>query len=64
MAYVETVYVATQRAKDTENERKLDICLASAGIEGLVSSMEEIKIEWQFPLPWSVSRALGATCKE
>ena len=21
------------------------------------------KIEWQYPLPWSVSRALGATCK-
>jgi hypothetical protein len=25
--------------------------------------MEQTKIEWQFPLPWSVSRALGATCK-
>ena len=63
MAYVETVFVATQRAKDAMNERKLDICLASVGIEGLISSMEQTKVEWQFPLPWSVSRALGATCK-
>lgn len=63
MAYVETVFVAAQRAKDAAKERNLDICVASAGIEGLISSMEQTKIEWQFPLPWSVSRALGATCK-
>ncbi len=63
MAYVETVFAATRRAKDTGNERKLDICIASVGIEGLISSMEQTKIEWQFPLPWSVSRALGTACK-
>lgn len=63
MAYVETTFITTRRAKDAPNERKLDICIARAGIEGLISSMEQTKIEWQFPLPWSVSRALGATCK-
>jgi len=40
MAYVETVFAAARRAKDAANERKLDICIASAGIEGLISSME------------------------
>lgn len=64
MAYFETVFLTTQRAKDTANERKLDICVASAGIEGLISSMERTQIEWQFPLPWSVSRVMGATCKD
>jgi len=64
MAYAETVYAATRRAKDATNERKLDICIASAGIEGLISSMEQTKIEWQFPLPWSVSRAFGSVCKD
>jgi hypothetical protein len=64
MAYFETVFLTAQRAKDTANERKLDICVASAGIEGLISSMERTQIEWQFPLPWSVSRVLGATCKD
>jgi hypothetical protein len=63
MAYVETVFAATRRAKDAANERKLNICIASAGIEGLLSSMEQTKIEWQYPLPWSASRALGTTCK-
>ena len=63
MAYLETVYAATRRAKDAANERKLDICIASVGIEGLISSMEQTKIEWQFPLPWSVSRAFGSACK-
>jgi len=63
MAYAETVYAATRRAKDAANERKLDICIASVGIEGLISSMEQTKIEWQFPLPWSVSRAFGSACK-
>ena len=64
MAYAETVFETTRRRKDAANERKLDICIASAGIEGLISSMEQTRIEWQFPLPWSVSRAMGATCKE
>lgn len=66
MAYVETVYAVTERTDDPRsapNLRKLDICLASAGIEGLMSSMEQTKVEWQFPMPWSVSRALGATCQ-
>jgi hypothetical protein len=64
MAYVETLFAGSQRAKDTANERKLDTCIARAGIEGLIASLEKTSIEWQFPLPWSVSRALGATCKK
>ena len=64
MAYFETVFFSAQRAKDAANERKLDICVASAGIEGLISSMERTQVEWQFPMPWTVSRVLGATCKE
>jgi len=63
MAYVETAFAASQRAKDTANEPKLDTCIARAGIEALISSMEQTKIEWQYPLPWSVSQALGAMCK-
>jgi hypothetical protein len=63
MAYVETFFAGSQRAKDTANERMLDNCIATVGIEGLISSMEQAKIEWQYPLPWSVSRALGAACK-
>lgn len=63
MAYVETFFAGSQRAKDTANERKLDTCIARVGIEGLISSMEQTKVESQHPLPWSVSRALGATCK-
>jgi hypothetical protein len=63
MAYVETFFAGYQRVKDTENERKLDICIARVGIEGLISAMEQTKIEWQYALPWSVSRALGTACK-
>lgn len=63
MAYVETFFAGSERVNDTANVRKLGICIAKAGIEGLISSMEQTKVEWQYPLPWSVSRALGATCK-
>jgi len=63
MAYTETAFAMNQRMKDSAAERDLDICIASAGIEGLISSMEQTSIEWQYPLPWSVSRAVGATCK-
>lgn len=64
MAYVETFFTGSQRAKDTANERKLDTCIAKVGIEGLISSMEQTSIEWHYPLPWSVSRALGAACRK
>ena len=64
MAYVETSFAGSQRAKDTENERKLDTCIARVGIEGLITSLERTSMEWQYPLPWSVSRALGAACKK
>jgi hypothetical protein len=63
MAYTETAFAALQRAKDSDEERDLDICIASVGIEGLIGSMEETSIEWQYPLPWSAARALGASCK-
>jgi hypothetical protein len=64
MAYVETFFAGSQRAKDTENERKLDTCIARVGIEGLIDSLERTNMEWQYPLPWSVSRALGVACKK
>jgi len=38
--------------------------VARVGIEGLITSLERTSMEWQYPLPWSVSRALGAACKK
>ena len=50
-------------AGDGGGENGGSVNWASAGIEGLISSMEQTTVEWQFPLPWSVSRAVGMTCK-
>lgn len=62
MAYTETSFEMARISKDTHRQHRLTRCIASAGIEAFLASMEQITIWWDAPLPWSVSRALGKTC--
>lgn len=63
MGYIETVYEAGRSMKRHDDLRHLDICLGHQGIEGVPDALEMIEMEWQYPLPWSVSRALGKACR-
>jgi hypothetical protein len=53
MAYVETIVDIIRRSKDPNRDRQLvhlDVCIATRGIEGLLSAMEQTPIEPQYPL--------------
>lgn len=63
MAYIETVYEVSRNMKRYDDLRHLEICLGHQGIEGVLGALETIDMEWQFPLPWSISRALGKACR-
>jgi hypothetical protein len=63
MGYVETVYEISRTMKRSDELRHLDICIGHVGIEGLMDALGTIDMEWQYPLPWSISRALGKACR-
>jgi len=46
-----------------KDQEGLGKCMDEIGIEGLLRTISSQKIEWQYPLPWSVATALGNTCK-
>jgi hypothetical protein len=49
---------------ETKNDKKaLEKCLGQVGVEGIFITLSKQFIEWQYPLPWSVSAALGDSCK-
>jgi hypothetical protein len=77
IAYVEMAYqlekvVSSRGETGAENGagrnlRALENCLASVGIQGVLSQVvgDETKFfEWQYPLPWSISKSLGRECKK
>jgi hypothetical protein len=62
ISYVETFDAVMRRVKGDEHLRRLDACLGERGIEGIIAEVDSIDIEWQYPMPWSVSRAVGKAC--
>ena len=63
MGYIETVYEAGRAMKLNKDVRYLDICLEHQGIEGVLGALETTEMEWQYPIPWSISRVLGKACR-
>ncbi len=63
MGYIETVYEAGRAMKLHKEVRYLDICLGHQGIDGVLAALETTEMEWQYPIPWSISRVLGKACR-
>ena len=61
-SYVETSYELMKRASERDKLKRLQNCLATAGVEAIMDAVEATPIEWQDPLPWSISQALGRAC--
>lgn len=64
--YVDTVASFQMRLRDAgmkNDVRSLLIVIEATGIDGILSDVMKIKFERQCPLPWSISRGLGAARK-
>src|SRR3972149_9076045 len=64
--YVDTVASFQMRLRDAgmKNDlRDLQIVIEATGIDGILSDVMNMKFERQYPLPWSISRGLGAARK-
>jgi hypothetical protein len=46
-----------------KDKQGLEECLNKIRTEYIVNTMSKQPIEWQYPLPWSFSTALGNACK-
>ena len=55
----------TGRQKGAETHKILEKCLAGIGIDGMLSQVriDEKAFEWEYPLPWSISKSVGGLCK-
>lgn len=55
---------ASGQSAKTANYVALERCLAATGIEGLLAQLaqDQGKFEWEYPLPWSISKSVGAAC--
>jgi hypothetical protein len=63
---VDTVASFEMRLKDAglkNRLRDLQIVIEATGIDGILSDVMKIEFERQLPLPWSISRGLGAARK-
>jgi hypothetical protein len=61
-AYVETADDWSRRSKQTANVRRLENCIGKDGVAKIMNTIKNTPIEWQYPLPWSVSVAVGKAC--
>jgi hypothetical protein len=62
IAYAETADLMSRLTKQDTNANKLENCVKHGGDQRFFSAAKEISVETQYPMPWSVSRALGNTC--
>ncbi len=62
-AYVETALELAVLMDQKEDVAKLTRCMKNKGIDKVLERLTVMEMEWQFPMPWSISTAVGATCK-
>lgn len=62
MSYIETGYAMNERANDTQMANAIASCVTDVGIAKITKSLDTVSYEWQYPLPWSISKAFGSAC--
>ena len=62
-AYIETGLELMVLSHQNEDVNLLTQCMKNKGIDKVLEKLGEIEIEWQYPMPWTVSKALGTVCK-
>lgn len=62
-AYVETALELMVLMERKEDIALLTQCMESKGINTVLAKLAAMEVEWQYPMPWTVSTAVGATCK-
>jgi len=62
IAYAETGDLMLRRTKQDSNAHRLENCMKNGGDRRFFTAAKDISVETQYPMPWSVARALGNTC--
>jgi len=62
-AYVETALELMVLMQRSEDVTLLTQCMKEKGLDRILEELEGINFEWQHPMPWTVSRAVGTSCK-
>lgn len=62
-AYIETTLELAVLMQRDQDVSLMTQCMEDKGVNKVLDTLKEIQIEWQYPMPWSVARALGSVCK-
>jgi hypothetical protein len=62
IAYAETGDLMLRRTKQDSKANKLENCMKNGGDKRFFTAANNISVETQYPMPWSLARALGSTC--
>lgn len=62
-AFIETAMELAVLQKQAEDVALLTECMKKRGLENVLSALKAIDVEWQYPMPWTISRAMGKACK-
>ena len=67
-AYIETVldsmtfFLAEHLPPPEGRVDSLVQCIADNGVEKIIEKLDEIEVEMQFPMPWTISKAVDSVC--
>jgi len=62
-AYVETAVELMVLMQRSEDVTMMTRCMKERGLGRVLEEVERIDVEWQYPMPWTISRAVGNSCK-
>jgi len=61
-AYIETALELMVLMEQNEDIAVFTQCMKSKGIDEVLKRLGDMEVEWQFPMPWTISTAVGSTC--
>ncbi len=67
--YIETALEATVLLQENDlipkdgRVNSLVQCITNNGVEKILETLEETDVEAQFPMPWTISKAVGSVCE-
>lgn len=62
-AYIETAAELMVLMQQTEDVSILTKCMKDGGIDKVLEKLRSVEVEWQYPMPWTVSKSVGSVCK-
>jgi hypothetical protein len=62
-AFIEAATEFAVLQEQQDNISLLTECMKDGGLDKVLNNLKAVEMEWKHPMPWTLSKALGKTCK-